>query len=118
MEKNQSLVTSTSTIHSSGHFFLNGLGNRIDVLQNQFGGGGVRNLQLESFVEGDNELQRVHGIETEAAGTEQRLVIADFSRRDLKHEVFDHQCFDFFFQCARVFHAIKRFHRPLSKSNR
>ena len=41
----------------------------------------------------------VHGIQPNAAGAKERLVVADFLRTDLEHEVFHHQFSDVLLEC-------------------
>jgi hypothetical protein len=87
-----------------GHFLLHGVGDRIDGLQDFFGGSGVGDFDAEIFVETDHELQGIDGIEAEAAGAKEREVVTDFGGCYLQHEVFNHHCFDAFFQSCCVFH--------------
>lgn len=62
-----------------------------DALKNLPRGFGIGNLEAVGFVQGDNQLEGVHRIQTNAAGAEQRLIIANLFGADLEHEVFDHQ---------------------------
>ena len=85
--------------------FDDGGGDGIDALQNLLRGFGVGDLEAVSFVEGDDELQGVHGIQADAAGAEQRLVVADFFRAELEHEILDHQFSDVLLDCGCVVHC-------------
>ena len=65
-----------------------------DALENLTRGLGIGNLESIRLVNGHNQLQGVHRIQAQAAGAKQRLVVADFFRTDLEHEVLHHQSFD------------------------
>jgi len=56
--------------------------------------GGIGNLNAVMFVQRDDQLEGVHGVQTEAAWSEERLVVANFLRSDLQQQVFDQQAFD------------------------
>jgi hypothetical protein len=61
-------------------------------------------------------LEGIHGVEAEAAGAEERLVVFDIVGADLEHEVFDHHFFDALPQRDFVFHdLIKGFRRQFSE---
>ena len=83
-----------------------GLGNGVDTLQNLLRGFRVLDFQAECFVERHDDLQGVHRIQPDAAGAEQRLLVANLLRRELQHEVFNEQFFDFEFECRRDFHGL------------
>ena len=49
----------------------------VDVLKNPARGLGIGDFEAVGLVEGHNQLEGVHGIQAQAAGTEQGLVVAD-----------------------------------------
>jgi len=75
-----------------------------DTLKNLARGFGIGNLESIRLVEGHNQLQGVHRIQTNAAGAKQRLVVVDFFRADLEHEILDHQPLDVLFDRCCVIH--------------
>lgn len=79
----------------SGLIAFDGSRDAVDGAENQPGSLRVRNLQTVVLVERDNELKGVNRIQAQAAGAEEGQVIADFFRRNLKHEVLHHHAFDF-----------------------
>ena len=76
----------------------------IDTLKNLARGLGIGNLELVGLVERHDQLKGVHGIQAEAAGAEEGLVVWDVGRGDLEHEVLHHQPFDVLFKRSRVIH--------------
>jgi len=58
----------------------------------------VGDLQAVVFIERDHNLERVHRIQPQTAWPEERLVVSDFLRRVLKHEVFHQHAFDLPFE--------------------
>ena len=56
---------------------------------------GIGNLQPIVFIQRDDQLQRIHGIQAKAAWTKKRLIITNFFRFDLKHEIVHQHAFDF-----------------------
>ena len=82
----------------------NGFGHGGYALENSAGALGIGDLEPVCFVERYDQLEGVHRIQTEAAGAEQHLLVANLFRRDLQHEVFDHQPLNFLFQCRRIIH--------------
>ena len=78
--------------------------NGADGLKNLTRGFGIGNLESIRFVQGDHQLQGVHGIQTDTTGAKQRLVVADFVRADLEHEVLDHQLLDVPFDRRCIVH--------------
>lgn len=75
-------------------------------MQNLFCCGGIWDLQAETLVEGDNELQGINRVQAEAAWAKERLVIADFCFRNLKHQVFYHHLLYALVKSYGLFHAI------------
>lgn len=61
-----------------------------NALKNLTRGFRIGDLESIRLVEGHYELQRIHRIQTQAAGAEQGLVVFDFLRADLQHEVVHH----------------------------
>ena len=80
-------------------------GDGVDALENLLRGGRVRDLESEILVERDDQLKGVNGVETEAARSEQRLIVTDFRDGDLQHQVLDHQLLDCLFQFVHVLHG-------------
>jgi hypothetical protein len=77
----------------------------------------VGEFQAVVFFQGDDQLQRVHRIQSQAARPEQRLVIADLRRADLEHQIFNQHLFDLGFEFNRIVHcelksAVGYFWRP------
>jgi len=56
--------------------------------------GGVRDFQAVILVQRDDELQASTESQPQAARPEERLVVANFFRGDLEHEVPDQHGFD------------------------
>jgi hypothetical protein len=92
---------------------LDGFGDRIDVPQYFLGRLRVADFQAEVLVEGEDELEGINGIETQAPRTEERQVIGDFRRTDLEHEILDYQTLDSFFHTGYGFQAATHPARPL-----
>src|ERR1035437_1328498 len=76
----------------------------VDTLQNLTRNFGIGDFESIRLVEGHDQLQGIHRIQTQTAGAEQRLVVPDFFRADGEHEVFDHQPSDVLFDCGYVVH--------------
>ena len=74
-----------------GLVFDDGVGNGIHGLESLFCRFRIGNFEAVRFVQGYDQLQGVHRIQADAAGSEERLGVADFFGTDLKHEVLDHQ---------------------------
>lgn len=70
--------------------------------------GGIGNLKAVMFVQRDDQLEGVHGVQTETARPEERLVVANFLRSDLQHQVFDQQAFDLGFKIRGSIHGCVR----------
>ena len=68
--------------------------------------GGVGYFQAVIFVECDHQLQGVHGVQAQAAGAEEGLVVADFFRRDLQHKVLDEHGFDLWDEWSWCVHVM------------
>ena len=68
--------------------------NAVDVTHDFLRPLGIGNFQAVIFFQGDDQLQRVHRIQPQAARPEQRLVIPDFRRTDLEHQIFNQHLFD------------------------
>ena len=85
--------------------FDDGVRYGVDALENFPGNFRIGNLESIRLVERDHQLQGIHRIQTHAARTKQRLVVADFLRADLEHEVLDHQPADVLFDCGCIIHC-------------
>lgn len=70
----------------------------IDAVNDLSRGFRVGNFQAVIFIECDHHLKRIHGIQPQAAGAKERLVVFDFIGRVLKHEVFHQHAFDLPFE--------------------
>ena len=68
------------------------------------GGFGIGDFQPVCFVEGDDELKGIYGVQADASWAEQRLVIRDFLRFKLQHEIFHHEPFDVLLEGCCIFH--------------
>jgi len=69
-----------------------------DCVHRFSGDGGVGYLDSIAFVQRDDQLEGVHGVQSETGRPEERLVVADFLRGDLQHKVFDQEIFDLGFE--------------------
>ena len=76
----------------------------VHAKQNPAGAFGIGNFQSIGLIEGDDQLEGVHGIQAHAAGAKQGLVVGDFFRSNLKHEVFHHEAFNVLFECGCIIH--------------
>jgi len=65
----------------------------------------VGKFQAEINFQRDDELQRVHRVQSQAVRSKQRLVIADFLRADLEHEIFHQHPFDLALEFRWIVHA-------------
>ena len=77
---------------------FNGGDDGIDAVNDLSRGFRVGNFQAVIFIERNHHLERVHRIQSQAAGAEERLVVFDFIRRVLKHEIFHQHAFDLPFE--------------------
>jgi len=77
---------------------FNSSNDGIDAVNDLSRGFRVRNLQAVVFIERHDHLERIHGIQSQAAGAKERLVVLDFIRRVRKHEVFHQHAFDLPFE--------------------
>lgn len=77
---------------------FNGGDDGIDAVNDLSRGFRVGNFQAVVFIERHHHLERIHGIQPQAAGTKERLVVFDFIRRILQHEVFHQHAFDLLFE--------------------
>ena len=84
--------------------FGNGLGHSPHALEDCPGTFRIGDFEPVLLVEGDHQLKCIHGVEAQAAGTEERLFIADLVGGDLQHEVLDHHLLDVLFECPIVVH--------------
>ena len=84
----------------SGHRF----GHGSYALEDSASAFGIRDLEPILLVERDDQLESIHGVEAQAAGAEERLLIADFVGGDLQHEVLDHHLLDIPFECPVRIH--------------
>jgi len=55
---------------------------------------GIGKFKAVIFFQGDDQLQGIHRIQSQAARPEQRLVIPDFRRADFEHQVIHQHLFD------------------------
>lgn len=67
--------------------------------------GGVGNLNAVAFVQRDDQFEGVHGVQSQTARSEERLVVANFLRSDLQHEVFDQEAFDLGYKLGGCVHG-------------
>ena len=67
----------------AGQLFLHGV-NGVDVQQHDLRRSRIGDFQAEIFIERDDELERIYGIQAQATGTEQRQIIADLRRGHLE----------------------------------
>ena len=77
---------------------FDGGGDGADRLHRFSRHGGIGNFESVGFVQGNDQLQGVHGIQTQAAGAEEGLVVADLVWSDLEHEILDQHAFDLRFE--------------------
>lgn len=75
-----------------------GRGHGVHAVQDSFGPVGIGDFEPVGFIQGHDQLEGVHGIQTDAAWAEQWLGIGDVVWADLEHEVLDHQAFNFLFE--------------------
>jgi hypothetical protein len=81
-------------------------GDGVDALQDLPCAFGVGHLQSVVFIERDDELEGVDGIQAEAIGAEERLIIADGGGFDLEQEVIDQQLPDTGLEFGSGVHAL------------
>ena len=84
--------------------FLNCCSDGIDGLHDFARDFGIRNFQSEVFFQGDDQLQGVNRIQSEAMWAEQWLVIPNFRRTDFEHAIFNHHFFDLGFKFDWIIH--------------
>jgi len=67
--------------------------------------GGVGNLKSVALVQRDDELEGIHRIQSETAGPEEWLVVSNFLRSNLQHEVFYQEIFYLVFKFVCCVHS-------------
>jgi len=81
-----------------------GVGHGGYALKGLAGALGIGDLETVLLVERHDQLEGVHRIQSETAGAKECLVVANFFRGDLEHEVRNHKLLDVLFQCRRIIH--------------
>ena len=82
----------------------NGFGHGGCALKDLAGKLGIGDLEPVVLIERHDQLEGVHCIQSEAPGAEQHLLVANFLRGDLQHQVFNYQPLNVLFQCRRIVH--------------
>ena len=74
--------------------FGDAFSDSLDALEDLAGALGIRDFESILFIECHHQLQGIHRVQTEAARAEKRLLVPNFVRGDLQHQVSDHQLLD------------------------
>jgi hypothetical protein len=77
---------------------VDGIGDGVDVLQSGAGCFGVGEFEAEFFLEGNDELEGVNGVESESLRTENGGVGGNFFGTHGEHEFGDHEFADLLFK--------------------
>lgn len=73
---------------------LDGLRDRVHRMEDLARLALISNLEFEMLFNGYHQLQSVHAVKTDAIGTKERSIIADFVHTDFQHQFAGHDFFD------------------------
>lgn len=97
------LQSTSAALRGGFLMFSHGCRHGVHAVQDMARGLGIADFKAVGLIQGHDQLEGIHGIQADAARAEQRLVITDLFRADLKHEVFDHEPLDVLFERC-IFH--------------
>ena len=81
---------------------FDGSGDGVDAVEDGAGGVGVGELEAEFFLEGDDELEGVNGVEGQALWAEEGGIRGDGFRSHGEHEFGDHEFADLLLEYVHV----------------